>query len=394
MSNAARRHDCVAAPAHVELPPAAPTVRVPAAHLPSLRRVGRRIAMTLRLIIAGNRWPVLTNAREVLALTPRCLGGVLGIWWATPKAETQAIAHRSFRVVTILFATNGGAQQCARQLRRRGNIGVQVLDGQLRLFVDGQAVTGYAVLAPISADRDRATGWWQAPALATQPGYRAEKARRANAAESSYEEHAAWAERRDAFLDEAEPDYLLRDRRAEDQSDEAVDGGFELSYAAEADLAAIESAVNAKFLAETDFDSPFEYLGWRQRCQEAARANTPMPPIRSPRPRNAAKAAAYDAWRQARRTAQAAARRTLREQVGSLDDIAAAVCGQTSPAADLLELARRRNAALWAGWNEAGAHEEALISAGRRERLRAQGRAVAAGAALLSEDAAHALHEA
>jgi hypothetical protein len=87
-------------------------VRVPAAYLPSLRRIGRRIALTLRLIIAANRWPVLTNAREVLELAPRCLGGVLGVWWATAKAETQAIAGRTFRVVTILVATI----KCLRRL--------------------------------------------------------------------------------------------------------------------------------------------------------------------------------------------------------------------------------------------------------------------------------------
>jgi hypothetical protein len=373
-------------------------VRVPRPHHPALLRIAHRIARALRTIVERGELAVLTNARELVDLAPRCGGGILGIWWATPSKAVCHFAGRSLRIVTVVCATSLGAAQLAAALRRRGNVGVQLLDGQLRLIVDGRTITGYAVLAPISPDRDRAFGWWQAPPLAEQSGYRAEKERRARQADTSLE---AWAEQADAqlaFVGEAEPDYLFqkRDRAQEWDAiyERRADAQSEISDAAEADLAAVEALANLKFLAETDFDTPFAYLDWRQRCQMARRAGEPAPSIRPPRPRDPAQAAVFDERCRRRRAAQAQARQALRDRAESLEAIAALVCGTTSPTSDPLEQARRRDAALWAGWDEPRDAEDALIAAGRQARREAQARAVATAAALAFEDAAHALHEA
>jgi hypothetical protein len=48
-----------------------------------------------------------------------------------------------------------------------------------------------------------------------------------------------------------------------------ADAPSEISDAAEADLATVEALANLKFVAETNFDTPFAYLEWRQRCQAA-----------------------------------------------------------------------------------------------------------------------------
>jgi hypothetical protein len=373
------------------------SVRVPRPHHPALLRIAHRIAHVLRTIVERGELAVLTNARELIDLAPRCGGGVLGIWWATPREAVCRLAGRSLRIVTVVCATSSGAAQLAAALRRRGNVGVQLLDGQLRLIVDGQAITGYAVLAPISPDRDRASGWWQAPPLATQSGYLAEKERRERRADASWEERTAEAEARHAFFDEAEPDYLFQQRdRAQEWDaiyERRADAPSEISDAAEADLAAVEALANLKFLAETDFDTPFAYLEWRQRCQAAKRAGEPAPAIRPPRPRDPAQAAVFDERCRRRRAAQAQARQALRDQAESLETIGALVCGTTSPASDPLEQARRRDAALGAGWDEPRDAEEVLLAAGRQARREAQARAVATAAALQSEDAAHALHE-
>jgi hypothetical protein len=374
------------------------SVRALRHHYPALRRTAHAIAQTLRSGVDRGELAVLTNARELLDLAPRCGGGVLGIWWATPREAVCRLAGRSLRIVTVVCATSTGAAQLAAALRRRGNVGIQVLGGQLRLLVDGQAVTGYAVLAPISPDRERAEGWWQAPPLATQSGYLAEKERRARHADASWDERAAQADARQAFVGEAEPDYLFQERdRAQEWDaiyERRADTPSEISDAAEPDLAAVEALANLKFVAETDFDTPFAYLDWRQRCQTAKRAGEPAPSIRPPRPRDPAQAAAFENRRRARREAQAQARQALRDQASSLEAIAAEVCGTTSPASDLLEQARRRDAALWAGWDEPRDAEDALIVAGRQARREAQARAVATAAALESNDAAHALQEA
>lgn len=373
------------------------SVRVPRHHHPALRHIGEKIAMALRVIVDRGNHAVLTNARELLDLAPRCGGGVLGIWWATPRDTVAHLAGRPFRVVTIMCATHTGARQLATALRRRGNAGVQLLAGQLRLIVDGRAVTGYAVLAPISPDPDREAGWWQAPPLAIQSGYLAEKERRAFYADSNTEERTAQADERQAFVDESDHAYLFREPSREQEWDaiwERRAAPAEVSDEAEADLAAVDDLVNMKFVAETDFDSPFAYLDWRQRCQVAKRAGEPMPSITPPRPRDPVQAAAYDARRKARRTAQAQARQALRAQAGSLDELARLVCGDTSPASDELELARRRDAALWAGWDEERDAGQALVAAGRRARREAQARAVVTGAAMQSEAVAHELGDA
>jgi hypothetical protein len=356
-----------------------------------------RIAMMLRRKRACKEPVMLTNARELLDLAPRCGGGVLGIWWTTPREQVCRLAGRSFRMVAIVCVTETGAQQLATSLQRRRNVGVRCMTGQLRIFVDGQPVTGYAVLAPISPDRARAQGWWQAPPLAEQSGYLAEKERRARRAE---QDEDSWSsqDKHNAFVGEAEPDYLFRELDRAQEWDAIYERRpiaiAELSEEAEDALRLVDEQVALKFTAETDFASPFAYLDWRKRRDEARKAGELLPPVIPPCPREPAKAVAYKAQRAARQQAKIEARQELHAQARPLAEIAAEVCGQTAPASDLLELARRRQAALWAGWDEKGDGDEALLAAGRRMRREAQARAVATGAALAAEDVAHALQEA
>jgi hypothetical protein len=352
----------------------------------ALRRDLSRLAFRFALAQRAGQAVVLSDARELTRWAQATWGGVIGIVWGRAAQPWRQLARRPFRIAYVLCAERRGAELLHRALRHRGRLSLPASHIRpLRLVVEGQPTWGWAVPLALQLERvadgeqPRRLGYWDAPPLAQQPGVQAI----ATTERADDTPHADDDELGDGVT---ELIFSERDREDEWTPPIADEHDAEHGEAVETALAELEDELLTQWAAHgIDFRSLGECLQWQQACQAARRANEPRPL----HPALAEWQAAADAARTAGRPLPPHPRTLHRQAVAAARPIVAAQASDADLAwhgrpcpeqadADPLEIARRRQAALWAGWNAPTEDSEQLVEDGRAARTRAQAQALAA----------------